>query len=151
MSARSLQVQEVDAAEQVIAETFSIHGEPVERPDGFYRLFAERVLKAADDVRNGHLAVVIPRSAEVDFAIPAPPEGTVMEAADDLLAKAEEFDALMRAENEGMVPHNTIAHTEADETLDERAHDALNAQEQRIAKAMESYTERPLFPAREGS
>lgn len=77
--------------------------------------------------------------------------GTVMEAADDLLVKAEEFDALMRAENEGMVPHNTIAHTEADETLDERAHDALNAQEQRIAKAMESYTERPLFPAREGS
>ena len=28
-------------------------------------------------------------------------------------------------------PHNTLAHTEADESPDERAHDALNAQEQR--------------------
>jgi hypothetical protein len=49
-----------------------------------------------------------------------------------------------------MPAQNTITHTEADETPDERAHDALNAQEQRIVKAMESYTERPLFPVTPG-
>lgn len=48
--------------------------------------------------------------------------GTVMEAADDLLTKAEELHALLCAEDDGMIPHGEVEDTRSPIV---RAHTAL--------------------------